>query len=262
MPLIWFEDLRLNARLSGPETGPALVLIHGLGLSSALFDGLLPLLPKSIRLLTFDLRGHGLSDAPPAPYSMGQLIRDAERVIARFGLTDSVVLGHSLGGLIAQGLATKRLDLVRGLILSNTAARIGIESQWQARIAAVRTQGLPAQRDAALERWFGRGWRTAPGVPETAAVLDAASPEGWCGAAAAISGTDFYTTTAALRLPALGIAGANDASTPPDLVRETTDLIPGAEFRLIRGAGHLPFLDKPQDYAQAVTDFLNRIGHV
>lgn len=262
MPLIWLEDLRLNATLTGPERGPALVLIHALGTSSALFDGLLPLLPKSLRLLTFDQRGHGLSDVPPPPYAMGQLIRDAERVIDHFRLKDTVVLGVSLGGVVAQGLATKRLDLVRGMILSNTAARIGIESQWQARIAAVRAGGIPAIRDATLERWFGRGWQTAPGLDHAAALLDTASPEGWCGAAAAISGTDFYTTTAALRLPTLCVAGANDGSTPPDLVRETADLIPGAEFRLIRGAGHLPFLEKPLDYAQAITDFLNQIGHV
>lgn len=262
MPLIWLDDIRLNATLSGPEGAPALVLIHGLGLSSAGFDPILPFLPASLRVLTFDLRGHGKSDVPPAPYSMGQLIRDTERVIDHFGLKDTVVLGHSLGGLIAQGLATKRLDLVRGLILSNTAARIGIESQWRDRIATVRTGGIDGIRDSSLQRWFGRNWRTAHGVAAAVALLDAAHPEGWLGAAAAISGTDFYTTTAALRLPALFLAGANDGSTPPDLMRETADLIPGAEFHLIRGAGHLAFLEKPQDYSQAVTGFLTRIGHV
>lgn len=262
MPLIWPEDLRLNATLTGPGNAPALVLIHALGTSSALFDGLLPFLPKSLRLLTFDQRGHGASDMPPAPYAMGQLVRDAERVIEHFRLKDTVVLGVSLGGMVAQGLATKRLDLVRGLILSNTAARIGIESQWQARIAAVRAGGIAAIRDATLDRWFGRSWQTASAMPQAAALLDAARPEGWCGAAAAISGTDFYTPTAALRLPTLCLAGSNDGSTPPDLVRETAELIPGAEFRLIRGAGHLPMLDQPQAYAQAVTDFLNRISHV
>lgn len=262
MPLIWLDDIRLNATLSGPEGAPALVLIHGLGLSSAGFDPILPFLPANLRVLTFDLRGHGKSDVPPAPYSMGQLVRDTERVIDHFGLNETVVLGHSLGGLIAQGLATKRLDLVRGLILSNTAARLGNADLWNARIAAFRESGIAGIRDSSLERWFGRNWRTAPGVAAAAALLDAAHPEGWLGAAAAISGTDFYTTTAALRLPALFLAGANDGSTPPDLMRETADLIPGAEFHLIRGAGHLAFLEKPQDYSQAVTGFLTRIGHV
>ena len=65
-----------------------------------------------------------------------------------------------------------------------------------------------------------------------------------------------------LRLPALGIAGSEDGSTPPDLVRETTDLIPGSHFRLIRRAGHLPFAEKPAEYAAILTDFLGSIGHL
>lgn len=262
MSLIWLDDIRLHANLAGPAGAPALVLVHGLGLSSAGFDPFLPFLPQGLRVLTFDLRGHGLSDVPPAPYSMGQLIRDTERVIDHFGLKDTVVLGHSLGGLIAQGLATKRLDLVRGLVLSNTAARLGNADLWQARIAAFREGGIDGIRDASLERWFGRGWRTNPAAPAAAALLETAHPEGWIGAAAAMSGADFYTTTAALRLPALFLAGANDGSAPPDLMRETADLIPGAEFHLFRSAGHLPFLERPQDYAQALTGFLTRIGHV
>jgi len=85
--------------------------------------------------------------------------------------------------------------------------------------------------------------------------------DGWIGAARAIAGTDFYTPTAALRLPTLVIAGANDGTTPPDLVRETADLIPGAEFHLMRGVGHLPMLDNPVAYGALISAFLARIGH-
>ena len=81
------------------------------------------------------------------------------------------------------------------------------------------------------------------------------------GCSAAIAGTDFFTTTASLRLPTLAIAGDQDGSTPPDLVRETADLIPGSRFHLIRGAGHLPCVEKPDDYAAALTGFLQDIGH-
>ena len=79
---------------------------------------------------------------------------------------------------------------------------------------------------------------------------------------AAISGTDFYTPTSGLRLPTLGIAGSEDGSTPPDLVRETVDLIPGSKFHLIRQAGHLPCVENPRDYADALIGFLKAIGHV
>ena len=79
---------------------------------------------------------------------------------------------------------------------------------------------------------------------------------------AAIAGSDFYTPTSGLRLPALGIAGDQDGSTPPDLVRETIDLIPGARFHLIRGAGHLPCVENPEEYAEVLGGFLKEVGHV
>ncbi|MEK6217235.1 MAG: 3-oxoadipate enol-lactonase, partial [Boseongicola sp.] len=78
----------------------------------------------------------------------------------------------------------------------------------------------------------------------------------------AISGTDFYATTAGLTLPTLAIAGSEDGSTPPDLVRETADLIKGSRFHLVRGAGHLPCVEKPEEYAAVLVEFLTEIGHI
>ena len=92
-------------------------------------------------------------------------------------------------------------------------------------------------------------------------LLTQTHPDGWTGCAAAIGGCDFYTTTAALRLPTLAIAGANDGTTPPDLVRETADLIPGSRFALLRGVGHLPMVEKPAEYAALLDTFLHDIGH-
>ncbi|MFE3837790.1 alpha/beta fold hydrolase [Pseudogemmobacter sonorensis] len=260
MAPIFLPDLRLNAELSGPAKGPGLVLIHALGLNLRLWDEVAALLPRH-RILRFDLRGHGESGVPPGPYAMGQLVRDAERLIEHAGLRETVVLGLSIGGLVAQGLAVKRLDLVRGVVLSNTAARIGTAAQWQARIDSVRESGLAAIHDANMERWLGRNWRLNPALPGLSRAFLATDAQGWAGAAAAIAGTDFYETTASLRLPALFIAGGNDGSTPADLVRETARLIPGHDFRLIRGAGHIPMAEKPAEYAAILDAFLTGIGH-
>ncbi|MEY4982098.1 MAG: 3-oxoadipate enol-lactonase [Pseudomonadota bacterium] len=262
MPPVFLPDLRLNAELHGPDEGPALVLLHSLGTNLRLWDGILPLLPSGLRILTLDLRGHGASDRPPAPYAMGALVRDTERAMAHFGMTGAVILGLSIGGLVAQGLAVKRLDLVRGMILSNTAAKIGRPEHWADRIATVRDGGMAALLDPTMERWLGRNWRTNPALPALRALFLATDPEGWCGCAAAIAGTDFYETTATLTLPTLAIAGANDGSTPPDLVRETAELIRGHRFALIRGAGHIPMAEKPAEYAALVSGFLESIGHV
>ena len=260
MPLTYFPDLRLNAELSGPASGPPVVFLHALGTNLRIWDEVVTQLPKH-RILRLDMRGHGASDVPDGPYSMGALIHDAERMIEKAGMKETVIVGLSIGGLIAQGLATKRLDLVRGMVLSNTAARIGIASQWQARIEAVQAGGLAAIEDSTMERWFGRKWRENPAMPALREFFRATKDEGWMGAAAAIAGTDFYTPTAALTLPTLAIAGGNDGSTPPDLIRETADLIRGSQFHLIRGAGHIPMAEKPGEYVEILTSFLKGIGH-
>ncbi|MEH7827469.1 3-oxoadipate enol-lactonase [Gemmobacter denitrificans] len=260
MPLAFLPDLRLNYADQG--TGPAVVFSHALGLDLRMWDAVLPLLPLGLRLIRYDHRGHGGSDVPDPPYAMGAMVRDAERLLDHLGVKDCVFVGLSLGGLVAQGLAVKRLDLVRGMVLSNTAARIGIESQWRARADLVAEQGIAALADATMERWFTRTFR-AEGhhLPWRARLLDC-NPAGYRGACAAIGGTDFYTPTASLTLPTLVIAGSEDGSTPPDLVRETADLIAGADFQLIRRSGHLPAIDAPETFATALTSFLRRIGHV
>ncbi len=262
MPLIHLPDIRLNTRLAGPPGAPALVLIHALGTDHTLWDGVIERLGTRFRTLTCDLRGHGQSDVPAPPYAMGALIRDVERLIDHFALKDSVVIGASLGGLIAQGLAIKRLDLVRALVLSNTAARIGTPELWHRRIAEVREGGLDAYAPGALQRILGPRFLTHPDHSYLRTLLTTTNPDGWTGCAAAIAGCDFTTTTARLRLPTLAIAGANDGTTPPDLVRETAALIPGHRFALMRGAGHLPMVEKPAEYAALLDTFLSEIGHV
>ncbi len=259
--LVYLSDLRLNARLEGPASAPALVFAHALGTNQSIWDGALSHLP-GYRTLTYDHRGHGASDVPAAPYAMGALVRDAERLMDHFEMKDAVFIGVSLGGLVAQGLAVKRLDLVRALVLSNTAAKIGSPELWAARTAQIRAEGMEAYAPAALQRQLGPRWQDSPHMPYLRRLITSTDPEGWAGCAAAIGGSDFYTTTAALRLPALVIAGTNDGTTPPDLVRETAELIPGHRFHLMRGVGHLPMVEKPAEYAALLRGFLTGIGHV
>ncbi len=255
------DGTTLAFRVEGPEAGPALVLLHALGTDHRIWDGILPFLPPDLRILRPDMRGHGASDVPPAPYKMGRLVADAEALCDDLGMTGAVVVGLSIGGLIAQGLAVKRLDLVRGLVLSNTAARIGNAALWDERIAAVRAKGMAAISAPTLERWAGRDL-TQEAREAARERLLSTNPEGWAGCAAAIGGADFLATTATLRLPTLGIAGGEDGSVPPDMLRETLDLIPGSRFHLMRRAGHLPCLEDPKGYAGALARFLSEIGHV
>jgi len=255
-------DEALHVVETGPADGPALLLLHALGTDLRLWEGLVARLPAGLRIVRMDLRGHGLSACPPGPYPMGKLVTDAERVTDALGLRDVVVLGISLGGLIAQGLAVKRSELLRGLVLSNTAAKIGTADQWQDRIAAARAGGLAAMVEGTLERWFPEPFRSGPEAAAIRRMFLRQPLEGWAGCAAAIAGTDFLTPVSTLQVPTLAIAADRDGSTPPDLVRETAEAIPGARLHLIRGAGHLPLIDAPEAYAEALGGFLAELGAV
>ena len=122
MNILDLGDIQLHWREDGDPAGWPVVFANALGTDFRLWDRIVPLLPKSLRLIRYDMRGHGLSSCPPGPYAMGALVRDAERLLDALGVKDCVFVGLSIGGMVAQGLAVKRLDLVRALVLSNTAA--------------------------------------------------------------------------------------------------------------------------------------------
>lgn len=194
---------------------------------------------------------------------MGDLVGDAAKLLDHLGVKDCVFVGLSIGGMIAQGLAAERLDLVRALVLSNTGAKIGTPDMWAQRMAAVRAGGISALEGPILERWFSEDFRNnSPEFTGWRNMLVRTPVDGYLGCSAAIAETDLHDSTARLRLPTLGIAGSEDGSTPPDLVRETVDLIAGSKFHLIRGAGHLPCVENPDEYAKVLGDFLQEVGHV
>jgi len=262
MKIATLDGINLHYRIDGNPNGKPVVFANSLGTDLRLWDAVLPLLPQENCYIRYDKRGHGLSQCTPAPYSMGALVRDVEQLMDHLGVTDALFVGLSIGGMIAQGLAVKRLDLVRAMVLSNTAAKIGQPEMWQSRIDAVRKGGIASLSDAVMERWFGRDFHATADMQLWKAMLERQPAEGYIGCSAAISGTDFYTPTSGLRLPTLGIAGSEDGSTPPDLVRETVELIPGSKFELIRKAGHLPCVENPTEYARILGTFMKDIGHV
>ncbi|MFV0359277.1 3-oxoadipate enol-lactonase [Tropicimonas sp.] len=255
-------DVALHWREDGAPDGAPVVFANALGTDLRIWDKMLERLPAGLRFIRYDMRGHGLSSCPPGPYSMGAMVRDVETLLDRIGVCDAVFVGLSVGGMVAQGLAVKRLDQVRAMVLSNTAARIGTAETWRTRIAELRAGGIEALADGIMEKWFTPAFRETAEYHGWRNMVIRQPVGGYAGTCAAIAGTDFYTPTAGLSLPTLAIAADRDGSTPPDLVRETADLIKGAEFRLIRGAGHMANIEKPDEYAGILAAFLARIGHV
>ena len=183
--------------------------------------------------------GTGAPACPQPPYSMGQLVRDTEALLDHLALGPCVFLGLSIGGMVAQGLAVKRPDLLRALILSNTAARIATAEIWHDRAAMPAPTVWTRWPMPRWTRWFTPRFRATPEVSPWRDMFCATPLDGWIGCAQAIAGTDFYTTTATLRLPTLGLAGDRDGSTPPDLVRETVRSDPRRGIRAVPPRGPL-----------------------
>jgi 3-oxoadipate enol-lactonase len=262
MRVLRANGVKLNWREDGDPAGVPVVFANSLGTDLRLWDQILPLLPAGLRIIRFDKRGHGLSDCPAAPYAMADLVSDAEALLDGLGVSDCVFVGLSIGGMIGQGLAARRPDLIRALVLSNTAAKMGDAAMWQTRIDAIRAGGIEALADAVMERWFSPAFLTRPELTAWRNMLTRTPVEGYIGCCHAIAGADLTESTKALSLPTLAIAGSDDGASPPDLVRGTAGMIAGSRFTVIECAGHLPCVEDPAAYAALLTDFLKEHAHV
>lgn len=255
------NGITLHVREDGSPKGTPVVFANSLGTDLRLWDALIPHLPKGLRLIRYDTRGHGLSDCPDGPYTLDDLTADAAALIERLELGPVIFVGLSIGGMIGQTLAAQRPDLVRALVLSNSAARMGDPSIWSARIAAIRANGLGALQEAILDRWFGPAYRSAPDAALWGAMLSRTPEEGYIACCAAIAAADLTEQTRALRLPTMAIAGGHDGASPANQVAATAALIQGARCHVIQSAGHLPCVECPAEYAAILAPFLKEHAH-
>ncbi len=237
--------------------GPALVFSNSLGTDFRVWDPLLPYLPHGWRHLRYDKRGHGLSSLPDGPWTIADHAADLAGLMEARRVSQAVVCGLSVGGLIAQHLAATRPDLVRALILCDTGAKIGTAEMWNTRMATIRDGGLEAILEANMQRWFTAGFRSDPArLAPWNAMVSRTPVEGYLRTAEAIRDCDLRASTARLRLPTLCAVGAEDGSTPPDLMRATADLIPGSRCEVIDEAGHIPCVEQPARLGALISAFL------
>ncbi|NDV85822.1 3-oxoadipate enol-lactonase [Aurantimonas aggregata] len=251
--------LHYSLERRGP--GPTLVFANSLGTDFRIWDPLLAELGDQFTVLRYDKRGHGLSEATPPPYAMDDHVADLNALLDHLDIHDPLVVGLSIGGMIAQGLAARHPKLARGLVLMDTAHRIGTDELWNQRIAAVEAEGIAAIAEGILARWFTPAYRRPenPDFVGYANMLLRTPREGYLGSSAALRDTDYTADVAGLDLPVLCIVGDQDGSTPPDLVRSTAALIRGAEFVVVENAGHLPCIEQPAVTAKLIERFAAQI---
>ena len=260
MPFVSVGPQNVHYQLTGPSGAPVLLAIHSLGASSHLFDRLAALLEPRLRVLRFDLPGHGLSSISGAESaaSIAALALGAAGLLDALSLPRVHALGVSIGGQIALQLAASAPARVDRLVLCATASRIGSRELWLERMNAVSSGGLAAVADAVLERWTSAGFRErAPAeAAGLRALLMSTSPAGYVAACAALRDADLRPECARVSAPTLVVAGERDVAIPVASARELSDSIPGARFEVVAGAGHLPVFEAPEAVAARVLEFL------
>lgn len=245
----------LHCRWQRGDGGRPVVFLNVLGMDQRIWEGVLAHLP-GVPTLTFDTRGHGLSTSE-GDGSMTQHVADVIALIDHFGLQEPILCGASAGGLIALGVAGARPDLVGGLVLCNTAARIGTEQTWTERIAMVEAGGVEAIADGAMEKWFSPGFREfrPSDLSGWRTMLTRCPADGYTGLCAAIRDTDFTGIAMALSVPAHVVGGTADGSTPPDVVEGLAALVPGAACTILDDVAHLPCIEAPADLSAIIGRF-------
>jgi 3-oxoadipate enol-lactonase len=260
MRFVKANGLVVNYLDEGRQSGPPLAFINSLGTDLRIWDDVSLILADDFRIVRYDKRGHGLSESGPDPCEMADYARDLAALLDAVGVGRATIVGLSIGGMIAQELYRQRPELVAALVLCDTAAKIGTDESWDARIADVERGGIESIADAVLERWFTADFRSrrADELVGMRAMLTRTPGQGYLAACGGLKRADLRPYAGLIRAPTLCLVGDEDGSTPVAMVRETAALIKGARFKIIEGAGHLPNIEKATVVAGLIAEHAKR----
>ena len=252
------NGLTTHFKLEGTGDGAPLVFINALGTDLRIWDGVVSHLTSYHPVLRFDKRGHGLSDCPPAPYSIRSFSADLLDMLNQLEISQAIVVGISVGGMIAMDFAACWPERVLSMILCDTAPVIGTANSWNDRIDGVRKNGMESMAPAILARWFAPTFKNkSPAAYQGYYNMLTRMPvEGYIGTCEAIRDANLTEAARTVEAPTLILCGAEDVSTPPGLVQGLTELISNAEYHEIPGAGHSICIEQPDAVAEQIKRFL------
>lgn len=239
--------------------GPALVFLNSLGTDLRMWDDVCARIPSNWSTLRMDKRGHGLSETGPEGHGIGDLASDVLHAMDFAAIERAVIIGCSVGGLIAQHIALMKPERVQGLVLSNTAPALGSPERWLSRINTISEAGMASVSNEIIQLWFGPAFLETAEVTLWNALLKRTDQSGYIACCRAIADADITGKVSEISCPSLVLAGQHDRATPPAVVQALAHALPRAEYQEFRTAGHLPAVEVPCLFAAALEGFVERI---
>lgn len=246
--------------------GPgALVFLHGIGGNCHSFDGQVPAFADDWLTISWDMPGYGAS-VLDGEMSWSALTEALLRLLDHLAIDAAVVVGHSMGGMVAQELALTHPERVSGLVLSATSAVFGsADGEFQKRFLAERLAPLdcgltPADfADEVMPKMFG-DHATAEAIEQAVAAMATIPAATYRAALHCLVTFDRRDDLERIACPTLALAGGKDTTAPPKVMQRLAARIPGARYHVIEGAGHLANLERPEAFNAAIADFLDAAG--
>lgn len=244
-------------------SGPWLAMSHSLACDLNMWDPQMPVL-KRFKVLRFDTRGHGQSDAPAGDYTLEQLADDVKGLFDALGIRQAHWAGLSMGGMIGQAFALKYPGVFQSMVLADTTSRRPPDAgkMWGERIQTAKSQGMGALVESTLARWFTEPYRSShPDVMKRIGDGIRRTPvAGFAGCCQAIAKVDYLDRLKEIKVPALVMVGEHDHGTPPEAARVIQQNLPGSELKIIPSAAHLSNIEQAEVFNQAMTAFLDRVA--
>jgi 3-oxoadipate enol-lactonase/4-carboxymuconolactone decarboxylase len=257
LPYLDHAGARLFYTVEGPDTAPAILFSNSLGTDHTMWRPQADSLMGRFRVIRYDTRGHGRSTAPGDAFTVEQLGRDVLAIMDALSIDRAVFCGLSMGGLTGMWLGANAPARFSGIVLANTAARIGTADTWNARIDMVLRDGMASVAEASLQRWFTPRFvaEADSSLADLREVLNGLDPRGYAASCAAVRDADLRDAVRTIAVPVLVIAGSADPSTPATEGKALADSIPGADYVEL-DAAHLSNREKPGQFIGALLDFI------